>query len=370
MFDIDELEGKIELDAAGLVALADLKTIQNRTALTGSASALDLLFLAPGIHCQQSAEEVNGGEYPLTGQLNGGHYVFRVENQATVFWLQRIGETGKLVEVNVSKPMSRKPGLSNNFSRSDILPTILYFLGCGGTITIVTLLGVAHDFWGMGVLLMLVVARIINVIVIRQRSQQGWKGAVVDDDVESDLLIILSQDRWVRMRGAENDVKAVTAGCWLRDMTPPERYGTSFATVLVYASAALASNATTVGSLMVACLLLVSAGLLGVANSYTENLHMFGRVVSVVGEAKTYPRRRLMVDELAAETGSSEWAYNMDLIPRPSMPTKEVAFAPAPQLQTPPAGVSLRSRPATFRSGTDEKGSMESIEVQQMKLDV
>lgn len=317
MFTRDDITN-IELDAAGLVALADLKTIQNRTALTGTSSYSDLLFLAPGIHCHQSSEEVNGGEYPVTGQLTGGHYVFRVENQATVFWLQRIGETGKLVEVQVSRPTTSRPALRHSLHRSDILPTILYFMGISGTITIITLLGVIHDFWGVGVLLMLIVARVINVFVIKQRSQQGWKGDMNDDGVESDLLIILSQDRWVRMRGAESDVKAVTAGCWLRDMTALEGYATSFATVLVYASAALAGNASTVGSLMVACLLLISAGFLGVANSYTNNLHMFGRMVSVVGEAKAYPRRRLMVDELAAEVGDVEWAINMDLIPRPT----------------------------------------------------
>ncbi|KIP07599.1 hypothetical protein PHLGIDRAFT_127552 [Phlebiopsis gigantea 11061_1 CR5-6] len=369
MFDINELEGRVELDAAGLVALADLKTIQNRTALTGSASVSDMLLLAPGIHCHQSAEEVNGGEYPVTGQLNGGHYVFRVENQATVFWLQRVGETGKLVEVEVSQPLTRKPGLRHGFTREAILPSILYFLGCSGSVTIIALLGAAHDFWGMGVLLMLVVARIINVVVIRRRSQQGWKGAIVDDDVPSDLLIILSQDRWVRMRGLENDVKAVTAGCWLRDMTGPERYATSFATVLVYASAALASNATTLGSLMVALLLLVSAGLLGIANSYTHSLHMFGRIVSVVGEPKAYSRRRLMVDELVAETGSDDWAVNMDLIPRHIDPPK-ATFTPAPQLQTPPATLALHKRPGTTRSSSDEKGSYDDGEIQQPKLDV
>ena len=323
MFGLDDIT-KVELDAAGLVALADLRTIQNRTALTGTSSYSDLLFLAPGIHCQQSSEEVNGGEYPLTGQLTEGHYVFRVENQATVFWLQRVGETGRLVEVHVSGATSHSPGLRHSFHRADIVPTILYLLGVSGTITIITLLGVIHDYWGVGVLLMLIVARVINVFVIRQRSQQGWKGGMEEGGVESDLLIILSQDRWVRMKGLENDVKAVTAGCWLRDMTALEGYATSFATVLVYASAALAGNASTVGSLMIACLLLISAGLLGIANSYTKDLRMFGRTVSVVGEAKPYKRRRMMVDEIAAEVGNNDWAINMDLIPRPTE-------APAPK---------------------------------------
>jgi hypothetical protein len=92
----------ISLDAAGLVALADLSAISERTALTGSASIFDILFLAPGIHTQQKASEVNGGELPTTAAMTTG-YVFRIENQATVNYLQKIGEPGSLVTVNVVK---------------------------------------------------------------------------------------------------------------------------------------------------------------------------------------------------------------------------------------------------------------------------
>lgn len=315
MLKLDSIRG-IELDAAGLVALADLKTIQHRTALTGTASMSDMLFLAPGIHCQQDAEEVNGGEYPMTGQLTGGHYVFRIENQATVFWLQGIGEPGHLVEVEVKNPGTAHANLRPyGLHRSDVVPSALYAIGVACTVTVISLLGAVHDYWGLGVVLMLAVARIINVIVIKRRSEQGWKGGPPDNE-ESDLLVILSQDRWVRMRGSTEDVKAVTAGCWLRDMSGVERFATSVATVLVYAAAALAGNASTVGSLMVALLLLFSAGLLGIANSMTKNQHMFGRVIQVTKGPKKYSRRRQMVDDFIAETGSDEWAVGMGLIPR------------------------------------------------------
>jgi hypothetical protein len=49
MFGSTSISG-ISLDAAGLVALADLNTIAQRTAIVGSASLLDCLVLAPGIH--------------------------------------------------------------------------------------------------------------------------------------------------------------------------------------------------------------------------------------------------------------------------------------------------------------------------------
>jgi hypothetical protein len=59
----------IRLNAAGLVALADIKTIAQSTALTGSASFLDILLIAPGIHCQQGLSEVNNGGLRIPNNL-------------------------------------------------------------------------------------------------------------------------------------------------------------------------------------------------------------------------------------------------------------------------------------------------------------
>ena len=135
-----------KLQASGLVALADIKTIANRTALIGSASYLNILFLAPGIHCQQTSSEINHGEYPTTGAPTSG-YVFRVENQATVGFLQRVGKTGHLMCVSVSSPSMFRCSIF----ATGILSSILYL--CGITLTIVTavLLGIIHDWWGLGV---------------------------------------------------------------------------------------------------------------------------------------------------------------------------------------------------------------------------
>lgn len=60
MFKTSSVHG-ISLDATGLIALADLKIISHRTALTGSASYVDMLFIAPGIHCQRDASLINDG---------------------------------------------------------------------------------------------------------------------------------------------------------------------------------------------------------------------------------------------------------------------------------------------------------------------
>ncbi|KAK0184781.1 hypothetical protein F5146DRAFT_1144908 [Armillaria mellea] len=311
----------ITLEAAGLVALADLSIVAVRTALTGSASPLDVFVLAPGMHQQQSAEEVNRGEFPTTGSIING-YVFRVENPATVSYLQRIGRTGHLVAAQVSRHPSRDASLSlydrlvQSFFVTGVPATLLYLLSTTLTVVVLTLLAAIHDWWGFSVLAMLIGARAINVIVIRRRSKDSeeWKGA--PEKGPGDLLIILSKDRWVRLHGSLNDIKTVTAGEWLRDQSTVESFLVALATLLVYAAAALAGNASTMGSLLIACLLLCSAALLGLCNSWTRCLQMYDCIVQQDGISPRYWRRMAMVDALIRASGKSDWAYEMGLKPK------------------------------------------------------
>lgn len=60
----------LSLSAAGLVALADLQTIANRTALTGTSSWFDALVLAPGLHYQQAADSIAGTSGAVTAQTS------------------------------------------------------------------------------------------------------------------------------------------------------------------------------------------------------------------------------------------------------------------------------------------------------------
>ncbi|KAG5642594.1 hypothetical protein DXG03_002518 [Asterophora parasitica] len=329
MFNISTIRsGSISLEAAGLIALADLSTIAQRTALTGTATCLDIFFLAPGIHCQQSAAEINRGELPSAGAMTSG-YVFRIENPATVSYLQSIGRTGHLVTTRVKKkphydaylrPLARH---LQGFFITGVIPTVLYILGPVLTATVIILICVIRDWWALGVMGMLIVARLINVVIIRRRSKKGWKGAL-EPGVYGDLFIVLSQDRWIRMRGLVDDLKTVTAGQWLRDTTTFESYGESVATLLVYVSAALAGNASTIGSLLIACLLLVSVGLLGLCNSWTNRLQMFDCIVSVEGKPVSYERRMDLVNELVAESNRDDWALGMGLITKDGLNTTAV----------------------------------------------
>ncbi|KAG7443751.1 uncharacterized protein BT62DRAFT_921696 [Guyanagaster necrorhizus] len=308
----------ITLEAAGLVALADLSIVAVRTALTGTASPLDVLLLAPGMHQQQSAEEVNRGEFPTTGAITTG-YVFRVENPATVSYLQRIGRTGHLVTARVSMNPSRDASLSRydrllqSLFVTGVPATLLYLLSPVLTVVVLALLGAIQDWWGFWVLGMLIAARVINVIIIRRRSKDSkeWKGA--PEEGEGDLLILLSQDRWVRLRGSLHDIKTVTAGEWLRDQGTVESFFVALATLLVYAAAALAGNASMMGSLLIACLLLCSAALLGLCNSWTRCLQMYDCIVWKEGISERYQRRLDMVEDLILASGKSEWAFEMGL---------------------------------------------------------
>lgn len=294
------------LSAVGLVALADLRAIQYRTALTGSASFLDTFLLAPGLHRQQAAAELNNAEYPAVGAMTTG-FIFRVENQATVSWLLNIGRTAHLTTVEVLPPSA---------SSQEAYPPLPYLAAVALTAAVLSKLVAMEDWWALGALVTLMLARLLNVIVIKRRSKLGWKGYHEKDDARGDLIILLSQDRWVRLRGYVNDQKIVTSGCWLADTTPLDIFAVNLGTILTYLSPALSSNATNTGNFLICGLLLASAGLLGICNMATKDLTMYGRTVRVVGRKK-YDRRLTLAHELVEETGRDDWAIGLGMITPP-----------------------------------------------------
>lgn len=305
----------IQLDSAGLVALADVRSIAKWTAITGSSSLLDVLFIAPGIHQQQAAVELNRGEYPATGALTTG-YVFRIENEATVRFLQSVGMTGQLTTLAVEQLSLKTNGDIMTMAQTPgVVSGLLYIAGLVATMAAIVVIVLLGDWWALGILGMLIVARLFNVVIIRRRSRLGWVGAQ-EPGVRGDLLILLSQDRWIRMQGLVDDLKAVTAGQWLRDKTVIEEFMTAFATVLVYLAAALAGNSSTAGNLVLLCLLLVSTGLLELATSLSKGLQMHGRIVKMDGKRTAYRRRLDLVEQLVEESGRDDWAIGLGMISR------------------------------------------------------
>ena len=299
----------MSLDATGLIALADLTTVAKHTALNGTASFLDLLVLCPGIHRQQYATDLNGGELPPTAALTSG-YVFRVENQATVFYLQKVGVPGHLVTLRVEE--TRRPGF-NDIGKAATLASLLYIAPVALTLTALVFVILMEDWWALAVLLTLILARALNAIVVKRRSVTGWKG-VKEPGVDGDLLILLSQDRWIRLQGPVDALKAVTAGQWLRDTTFWESSLTAIATLLIYINAAVTTNASQAGEITILALLLLSVGLVAISNELQESLCMHGCRVHVDGVPKKYARRLDLADELIKYTGRDDWAVRLGMI--------------------------------------------------------
>ena len=289
------------------MALADLTTIAERTALMGTASWFDVLIVAPGIHLhQKSAELANGGELPPTAAIRKG-YIFRVENQAMVGWLQSVGKPGHLVQVFVEPA-----GGVNPIFASGTLATIAYFLAPTITIIAVILMGIWREWWSLAIIFVLMFARLVNVAIMKRRSKPGWKGA--KSEGPGDLLILLSQDRWIRMGGMNDDIKAITSGQWIDDMTALESFASAGATLLVYLTAALSANATTLGNIMLMVVLFLEVGLLGFSNKFVTGIHMYERVVKVIGKPKKYTRRLDLANELIEQTGRRDWAVGLGMV--------------------------------------------------------
>ncbi|GIZ38749.1 hypothetical protein CKM354_000215300 [Cercospora kikuchii] len=304
------------LDAIGLLALADLEVVARQTALAGNSSLLDALLIAPGLHRQQHATELNKGEYPACAAMTTG-YVFRIENQATVAYLQRVGKPGHLTTLEVTSSGSEERAqLRFDSSTTTAMPlvSLLHWSAAGATIAVLSAFVVCGDVWAIAVLSGFICARICNIAVVRRRCRPGWFGAP-EPGVRSDLLILLSQDKWIRMRGSTDDIKAVTSGTWMQDATALEDLLNSTATVLTYLDAGLVIHMKPASKVLLLGLLLSTAGLLGLANNFSAELQMHGRLVSIKNGPKAYPRRRVLADELVEETGKKHWAMKLGLLP-------------------------------------------------------
>ncbi|KAI1212938.1 uncharacterized protein F4807DRAFT_412151 [Annulohypoxylon truncatum] len=272
---------------------------------------------------QQDSTSLNGGEYPACGALTTG-FVFRIENPATVYYLQKMGRTGCLTTLAVSKAnesdgsgpwYARAISLLFSSSNTPLIPALAYGAAVLWSIAVILLMGFSHDWWGLAVVLMLMASRLCNIIVIRRRAKPDWFGAL-EPGKKGDLLVLLSQDRWVRIKGDVDHLKAVTSGQWLRDQHMIKSWATALATLVVYLAAALVSNVTQFGKILILALLGGSVGLLALTNSMTETLMMHGYVVKHVETSQKYERRLHLAEQLIKETGRDDWAIQMGMISR------------------------------------------------------
>lgn len=307
------LPPSINLSLVPLLVLADFTLISLRTIQTGTSSLLDTLVLCPGLHKQSSAASLNEGEYPATAAMTTG-YVFRIENPAMVHFLQRVGVTGSLVTLSVE---AKKRARGEWITEFVFGPAGLDFAHCLAALLAFDVLAscLVGDYWALACVCLLILSRVLNMVAIRRRLAPEWHGAA-ELGVEGDLLVLLSQDRWIRIQGLVDDLKAVTSGQWLRDHRFVDQCLVDLGTVLVYAAVVVGSNASQKGALMVAALLLGSSVLLRLSNWRSEKtFNMHGRTVRVVGEPKKYGRRRELADELIETFGRDDWALQMGMIP-------------------------------------------------------
>ena len=232
-----------------------------------------------------------------------------------MFYLQKMGVPGHLVTLRVEEVSEHKKKMPDlkDIKRLMKLSSLLYNIPILLTLAALVFVILMEDWWAMAVLLILILARTLNAIVVKRRSELGWKG-VKEPGVKGDLLILLSQDRWIRLQGPVDALKAVTAGQWLRDTTFWESSLTGAATLLIYIDAAVTANASQAGEITILALLLLSVGLVATSNEMQESLYMHGCEVQVDGEPKKYARRLDLANELVKYTGRDDWAIRLGMI--------------------------------------------------------
>ncbi|OAT13509.1 hypothetical protein BDBG_08702 [Blastomyces gilchristii SLH14081] len=271
----------VSLNVAGLVAIAEVSVLAKRTTL------LDILVLCPGIHRQQSATELHNGEAPVVAALTSGH-VFRVENPATVLFLQKMGVTGHLTYLKVT------PTLETNTKLSRTL-----------TLTSFSFSSVPYFLYPITSLAFSLASAMCSSSTDEVRLAGKAPPSLVFRAICS---FSLAKIAGLDFRARWNGLKAVTSGQWLRDCSFLEDSATAFATLLVYTDVALVSNVSKSGQILILALFVFSTTLLASANAMTSELHMHGRRISAMEKSIKYGRRLDMANDLIRETKRDDWA--------------------------------------------------------------
>ena len=192
------------LSASGLLALADLRTVATRTALTGGSTWLDALVLAPGLHYQQAAESLDRDLDPQLASLSAVERIkartpsdrdsethYGVKNVALARYLKKVSKASKdnCVTLDVCKKeddratrrlgsmvMNRKrpqrrvldgrplPGF-------DWFSHVLYLASPLLTLAVLILIILMRDWWAFAFVLALMVSRILNILIIKRRCR-------------------------------------------------------------------------------------------------------------------------------------------------------------------------------------------------------
>ncbi|PHH71731.1 hypothetical protein CDD80_5041 [Ophiocordyceps camponoti-rufipedis] len=315
----------LTLSAGGLLALADLNTVANRTVVAGGSSWLDALVLAPGLHYQQAADALDeqGAEAVAVEVDDGVERRHVVSNAALVAFLRRLwldaterplmldvsraGAGEKRLGRRLSRLVCRRPRLtsptrssSSSASSSglplqvDRLSHILYLLSPLLTSTASTFMILLGDWWGLTFIIALMISRSLNIWTIKQRTLPITTKFLStlpikppsplddpDDDRPTEYAIDLGDNRTALLVGLSSDLRALTTRTRLRPQTVLGGYLEAGSKLLVYMVAALSGNLSQAGAMVLMVLLLVSAGLLGLSNARASGLRINGCVASL-----------------------------------------------------------------------------------------
>ncbi|KAH7013680.1 hypothetical protein EDB80DRAFT_379305 [Ilyonectria destructans] len=302
----------LTLSASGLLALADLRTIAHRTAITGGSSWLDSLVLAPGLHYQQACEYLDR-EAPIglialpaasavPGVAGASERRYGIKNVVTVNYLlslcredkKRIVtlDVGSVEGWEVTKRLRRvlrrrrkiadeEDEESHDFSPPDMdwLSHFMYLTTPILTVASTTFMVLFEDWWGLSIILALILSRVLNIWAIKNRTEPPSTSptTVPPDHHITEYSIDLGGGNIVRLRGLDADLQALTTQAWLRAQSHLDGYFEAAAKLIVYIVAALSGNMTQAGAIVLVGLLVLSAALLGLSNAHARGFRVHGR---------------------------------------------------------------------------------------------
>mgnify|MGYP001603743332 FL=1 len=150
-----------------------------------------------------------------------------------------------------------------------------------------------RDWWGVGTLSALMLARALNIFIIRSRVSHGAPASAppatpgsppptpVNPEPEN-WKVKIDGEREICLHGLADDLEALTGGTWMRGKTVVEGYAEAAAKLIVYLVAAFSGNMHQTGDISLLLLLLFSAGLLALSNSREDRFWMNGRSAVII----------------------------------------------------------------------------------------
>jgi hypothetical protein len=271
------------------------------------------MILVPGLHTQQNAESIgteHKGRTPeITSNTDGS--IRRVTNSATIQYLQSI--RGKNVVVDVWPTRSRRTRRERRRERhsgprgkilqyedppTSRISALLYAMVPLITLTAIILMILGQDWWGFSTILCLIVARALNVYVIKGRTHDTPPFSALPNTHQI-WWIALDDNYWVCMRGLRHDLEAIATGIQMRDKSQIQENMVDIAKIIVFLVAVFSGNMTQAGNIILMILLLSSAGLLAMSNAFASTFEINGRLVYHRSPAKHYN------DSTASQRGSN-----------------------------------------------------------------